>query len=219
MCCLHLNLPAVYPIVDGPLLAARGLRMSIAAEALLEAGMSILQFRWKDGVSREVYEEAKLIQQLCAESDAMFIVNDRIDVAMLLTAGAHIGQEDLPVPEVRHLLGASPVLGLSTHNEAQFRAAVEQPVDYLALGPIFGTVSKLNPDPVVGTAEFQRLARASVKPVVAIGGITRINVAEVWAAGAASAAIIGDLYPPQATKASVRARAEEWVKLAHEHRG
>ena len=212
-------MPRVYPIVDGPLLVARGLRMSIAAEALLEAGMSILQLRWKDGFSREVYEEAKAIERLCAGCQALFVMNDRIDVAGLLGAAAHIGQDDLPVADARKLLGRAQVLGLSTHNEAQFRAAVRQPVDYVALGPIFNTSSKLNPDPVVGTAELRRLATSSAKPVVAIGGISRGNVAEVWSAGAASAAIIGDLYPLQLTKASVRARAEEWMKLAHEHRG
>ena len=219
MCCLRSILPAVYPIVDGPLLGARGLRLSLAAEALLEAGMRMIQLRCKDGYSQEVHAEAQAIARMCAGSQALFIVNDRIDISMLLGAGAHVGQDDLPAADARRLLGPEPVLGLSTHNEDQFRAALSQPVNYIALGPIFGTSSKLNPDPVVGTAELERLTTLSDRPVVAIGGITRENAPEVWRAGAASAAIIGDLYPPQPTKASVRARAEEWMKLAHEHRG
>jgi thiamine-phosphate pyrophosphorylase len=108
---------------------------------------------------------------------------------------------------------------LSTHNELQFRAALEEPIDYIALGPIFATSSKLNPDPLVGTAELARLAGSSARPVVAIGGISRVNAPEVWRAGAASVAIIGDLYPAHPIKTSVRARAEEWIKIANEHCG
>jgi len=219
MCCLRVNLPPVYPIVDGPLLRARELQLTTAAEALLEAGMRILQFRWKDGYSREVFAEAQAIAGLCADCGALLVVNDRIDVAMLLGSGAHIGQDDLPPAAARKLLSTVPVLGLSTHNEEQFLAALQQPADYVALGPVFGTSSKLNPDPVVGTAELRRLAALSALPVVAIGGITRENVPEVWRAGARSAAVIGDLYPHEATKASVRERAEEWMRIAHEHCG
>ena len=219
MCCLRSNLPSVYPIVDGPLLRARGLRLTEAADALLEAGMTIVQLRWKEGYSRDAYAEARTIARLCAECSAVFLVNDRIDVAMLLGAGAHLGQDDLPAVDARKLLGDGPVLGLSTHNEWQFLTALKAPVDYVALGPIFGTTSKLNPDPVVGTSELQRLTVASNLPVVAIGGITRENAAAVWRAGAASVAVIGDLYPPESTKASVRARAEEWMRIAHEHCG
>ena len=87
----------------------------------------------------------------------MFVVNDRADIARLLDAGLHLGQDDLSPADARRVLGDGAFIGFSTHNEAQLRAAADEPVDYLALGPIFGTSSKLNPDPVVGLDELRRL--------------------------------------------------------------
>jgi thiamine-phosphate pyrophosphorylase len=220
---LCMTLPPVYPIVDGPLLTARGLRLTLAAESLLEAGMRMLQIRWKDGYSSEVYAEAQAIAEMCRQVGALLVVNDRVDVAGLLGTGVHVGQDDLPVAETRRLIGEAAVLGVSTHNISQLRAALPQRVDYVAFGPVFTTGSKLNPDPVVGVAGVEgasRIARSvNTVPLVAIGGITRESAPSVWRAGADSVAIIGDLYPSDATKASVRARAEEWTKIAHEHRG
>ncbi len=99
------------------------------------------------------------------------------------------------------------LLGFSTHNEAQLAAAANEPIDYVALGPIFGTASKLNPDPEVGVDELRRLKPLAQVALVAIGGITRQTAPEVWAAGADSIAVVGDLYP------DVRRSAEEWLKL------
>ena len=126
---------------------------------------------------------------------------------MLLDAAVHVGQDDLPPSDTRKLVGPKRIVGFSTHNEAQFRAASDEAIDYVALGPIFGTTSKLNPDPEVGVAELRRLKPLAQVPVVAIGGVTRFTAPEVWAAGADSIAVVGDLYP------DVRRSAEEWLKL------
>jgi thiamine-phosphate pyrophosphorylase len=210
-------LPRVYAILDGPTLQRRQLALADAAEALLQAGIALVQIRWKENWTGDTYRDATAVARMCAGAGAALIVNDRIDMALLLSAGAHVGQDDLPAPEARKLLGNGPLLGLSTHNEAQFAAAVASPVSYIALGPICGTVSKVNPDPVVGIASLQRLRPLSPVPVVAIGGITRRNAPDLWRAGADSVAVIGDLYPEPGTKASVRQRAEEWIAIANEY--
>jgi thiamine-phosphate pyrophosphorylase len=212
-----MTLPPVYAIVDGDVLAKRCLEVVTAAEALLEGGIRLLQLRWKSQFGRHAYEQARQIAALCANAAAQFVVNDRADIAVLLGAGVHVGQEDLIPADVRTIVGPEAFVGVSTHNEAQFAAAVEEPVSYIALGPIYGTVSKERPDPVVGVAELARLRRLWSGPLVAIGGITRERAPEVWSAGADSVAVIADLFPGQnCTKAAVRSRAEEWMRIANE---
>jgi len=129
----------------------------------------------------------------------------------LLNASLHLGQEDLSPMDVRQVLGRDSCIGFSTHNEAQLRAAAGQPADYLAIGPIFGTSSKLNPDPQVGLAELRRLRPLTDRPLVAIGGITRANARSVIEAGADSVAVIGDLFPEDG---NIRSRVEEWLRIA-----
>jgi thiamine-phosphate pyrophosphorylase len=204
----------VYAILDGPMLTARGIGLVAAAESLLDGGLRLLQIRWKQTWTADVYAEARLIAALCRGAAATLLINDRADVAKLLGTGVHLGQDDLAPSEVRSIAGADALIGYSTHNEVQFRAATGEPVDYVSLGPIFETASKQNPDPVVGLAEFARLRPIGMRPVVAIGGITLDRAVEVWRAGADSVAIIADLYPPDCTPASIRSRASEWARTA-----
>ena len=193
-----MTLPPFYPIVD----------TVAAAEALLDAGARILQFRHKSFFSRRVLEDAGRIAELCRTAGALFVVNDRADIARLLNAGLHLGQDDLAPADARRILPAPGIIGFSTHNEQQLRAGDSEPVDYLAIGPIFATGSKQNPDPVVGLDRLRALRRLTQKPLVAIGGITRASAPAVFEAGADSVAIIGDLYPDVAVK------AREWIALS-----
>jgi thiamine-phosphate pyrophosphorylase len=206
-------LPRFYPILDTGLCARRGLNIVTGAEAILAGGAKILQLRHKTHFSRDVFSQAQHIQSLCAAAGALFVINDRADMALLLDSDLHVGQDDLPPAAARRLIGPERLLGFSTHNEAQLCAALEEPVDYVALGPIFGTVSKLNPDPLVGLNELQRLRALTVKPLVAIGGITRSNASQTIEAGADSVAVIADLIPDECTPESLRARVEEWVSF------
>jgi thiamine-phosphate pyrophosphorylase len=205
-------IPDFYPVLDTELLARRGLSPVHAAEAILEAGARILQFRHKGFFSRDVFEDAQRIAGLCRAAQALFVVNDRADIAMLLSAAVHVGQDDLPPADARKIM-ESNIIGLSTHNENQLRAGDRAPVDYLAIGPIFATVSKQNPDPVLGVDRLRNLRAIASKPLVAIGGITRENAPAVLEAGADSIAVIGDLYPEACTRASLRQRAEEWLAI------
>lgn len=184
-----------------------------AAEAILQGGARILQLRQKGHFSRQAFDQARQMRRLCEQAQAVFVINDRADIAALLTAGLHLGQDDLPPAEVRKLLGPDQPIGFSTHNERQFRAALAEPVDYLALGPIFATRSKDHPDPVVGLEELARLRPITGRPLVAIGGITRVSAPAVLDAGADAVAVIGDLLPEPCTRQTVRARTEEWIQL------
>ena len=210
---IGLIVPAFYPVLDTALLSRRGIAAVDAAEAILDSDARILQLRHKGHFSRLAFDQARQIAQLCQEVQALFVVNDRADLAALLGVGLHLGQDDLPPRDARKLLSPEYPLGLSTHNEAQLRAALEEPIDYLALGPIFATHSKQNSDPVVGLEELCRLRAISDKALVAIGGITIESALAVLEAGADSVAVISGLFPKENTKQALRARTKEWLQL------
>lgn len=209
-----MRFPRVYPILNTETLAQHGIALERAAAALLEGGAGILQVRQKGHWTREVFESARRVACLCREAGAVLVVNDRADFAMLLEGGLHIGQEDLAPRDARKLIGPDALLGFSSHNLAQLSAAGGEPVDYVALGPVYPTSSKHNPDPVVGVDEVRRLRPLVEKPLVAIGGITRANAADVLNAGADSVAVISDLVPQSPTARSLRERMEEWQRIA-----
>jgi thiamine-phosphate pyrophosphorylase len=206
--------PPIYPILDTQSLAARSCKPETAAGAWLDAGARILQFRHKGQWTRAVFAQAEGIARQCRERGATFVVNDRADMAMLLGAGLHVGQDDLPPAGARRLIGREAFLGYSTHNPSQLDAAAAEPVDYVAIGPVFTTASKQNPDPVVGLDELRKCRARYGRPLVAIGGITRETARAVFAAGADSIAVIGDLIPENCTGANLRRRMEEWQQLA-----
>ena len=208
-----IELPRVYPILDTETLARRGCPPETTALALLQGGARLLQFRHKGHYSRAVFEQAERVAAHCRAAGVPLIVDDRADIALLLDAGLHLGQSDLPPRDARRLLGPPRILGFSTHNPRQFAAALAEPVDYLAFGPIFPTRSKENPDPVVGLGALQAMKKQASLPLVAIGGITRDSALQVIAAGADSVAVIHDILPETCTFSSLRARMEEWLTL------
>lgn len=202
-------LPRLYPILSTDALEQAGLHFEHTAEAMLEAGVRIIQHRHKGHWGRRLFDQAKWLNQLCLAAGIEFVINDRADIARMLGAALHIGQDDLLPADARKVLGPDLILGYSTHNEAQMTRAQSEPIDYLVLGPIFGTASKANPDPVVGLSELARLRPLTPKPLVAIGGITLDNAPSVIAAGADSVAIISGLLsdPNQ-----IRHTTEQWLK-------
>jgi thiamine-phosphate pyrophosphorylase len=205
-----MRLPRFYPILDVVTVSRRGLEAVAVVEQILEAGAAILQFRYKGHFSRSIFEDLARIADRCRQANALLVVNDRADIAHLCGAGLHLGQDDLLPSDARAITGAGALIGYSTHNEQQLRAAADEPTDYVALGPIFGTASKENPEPVVGVEELRRLRPLTNRPLVAIGGITRGNALEVIRAGADSVAVIGDVFPESG---KIRDRAKEWLDL------
>jgi thiamine-phosphate pyrophosphorylase len=205
-----LKLPRLYPILDTALLGARGCTLETAAAAMLSAGAGILQIRHKGAWTGDIFEQAERVARLCKDAGTPLVINDRADIALLLGAGLHVGQDDLSPVEARRLIGPDAMLGYSTHNENQVAGAAAEPVSYVAIGPMFATQSKANPDPVVGVERLVGLRRLTEHPLVAIGGITRGNARSVLDAGADSVAVIGDLLPVERSAARIRERMEEW---------
>lgn len=206
-----MQLPRIYPILDTGSLAARGLAPQVVADAWLGAGARILQFRHKGQWTQATLDAARQVAALCQAAGAAFIVNDRADFALLLGAGLHVGQNDLPPADARRLMGPRAVIGFSSHNPEQLVAAAAEPVDYVALGPVFATTSKRNPDPVVGIEQVRRCRTLIAKPLVAIGGITLENARQVLDAGADSIAVIAALLPSSCTARALGARMGEWL--------
>lgn len=197
----------LYVIADATAAAQAGWHLPDLADAYLQAGVRFLQLRAKDASARDFLAWTEAIARIAG--DAWVIVNDRVDVALVAgTRHVHLGQDDLPVPEARALVGAGAVIGLSTHTAAQIDAACALPVNYIAVGPVFGTQTKATGYEPVGTALVTdarlRLDRAGGVPLVAIGGISLETAADVVAAGADAVVVISDLLRGGDPRARVR---------------
>jgi thiamine-phosphate pyrophosphorylase len=188
---MRLVMPRLYVILDAGLMKASA---EVTAQQLIDSGVQLLQYRSKSGSAREVLQISRTLAAISSAGKATLFVNDRPDIAYLSGAdGVHVGQTDLGVDETRTVVGAGKWIGVSTHNEAQFRAAIATSADYVAVGPVFATKSKENPDPVVGAEFIRRMRGLTTKPIVAIGGITVERAAEVIEAGANSVAVNSDI--------------------------
>jgi thiamine-phosphate pyrophosphorylase len=211
--------PRLYAILSADLITTSEVML---AESLAEAGVAFIQYRDKNATSRALFEASSRISHALAAPHnenhrVRFILNDRPDVALLSgAAGVHVGQEDLPVEAARAICAPSGVsdfwVGVSTHNPEQVRAAAATSADYIAIGPIFATTTKKQPDPIVGTDFIRRARELTNKPLVAIGGITVERVDEVFRARADCIAVASDLIcaPDPA------ARAREYLAIADE---
>jgi thiamine-phosphate pyrophosphorylase len=205
-----LQLPQLYPILDFSFFAG----FTDPTRAIVEfartiqtTGVNWLQYRNKSGNSREMLAHARELRRAVGV-EVTLIMNDRADLALAAGFdGVHVGQDDLPVESVRRIVGPGVIIGTSTHNPEQLTFADQTDADYLAIGPVFATSSKLNPDPVVGLDGVRLVRSLTTKPLVAIGGITRANCRSVLEAGADSVAVISDLVN------NPRAAAEEFLRI------
>jgi thiamine-phosphate pyrophosphorylase len=183
------KLGPVYPITDSPQKTGRSYVQQV--RIFLESGIKFFQLRDKETEDRDLLKQLLEIRALSESYDACFIINDRIDLALASKAtGVHLGQTDLPVTTARQLLGNQAIIGLSTHNEDQFRKSLELPADYIAIGPVFTTSTKESSAPSLGTQILREFSAVIDRPLVAIGGITADNITEVLDCGADSAAMI-----------------------------
>lgn len=183
------------------------------AEMLAASGVELIQYRNKQASSRSLFEISLNLVNFLNPRHLRVIVNDRPDIARLAGAGGvHVGQEDLQVEDARAICGAERWVGVSTHTLDQVREAGKTSADYIAVGPIFATSTKRNPDPIVGVDFICRARQLTSKPMVAIGGITLERGAEVFRAGADSVAVARDLL----TAPQPGARAREFLNLAAE---
>lgn len=182
-------------MIDTAHLERLGVPATDLAEAIAAAErISITQYRHKGRFTRKRFEEAKAVCEILHRAGTLVVINDRADIAMALRAdGLHVGQDDLPPSEVRSLIGETMLLGYSTHNCDQLSHAECQLADYLAIGPVYATGSKLRPDPTVGLNGVAEARELTDKPLVAIGGITLGSAADVLASGADCVATISGL--------------------------
>ena len=203
-----IELPRLYPILDADALARAGVPLAMAAYALRDAGVRWLQYRDKRASDAEVVERMRELRAIFPAGEAMLLLNDRVHLCEAVGAdGVHIGQEDLAAKRARKILGPERLLGVSTHNVKQLRAALKTgAADYLAIGPVFATGSKDNPDPVVGLEGVKAARTLTRLPLVAIGGITSENGREVIEAGADSVAVISGLLPEDGKRMAERVR-------------
>jgi thiamine-phosphate pyrophosphorylase len=205
------TLPKLYAIIDTQLIGRLNLGIVDCAAMAMRGGAKLVQYRHKGEFTRRQWEECCYIAELAhGSAKCTFIVNDRVDIAIMSGAdGVHLGQNDLPPNVVREMTGPEMIIGVSTHNPAQTKAADAMPVDYIAIGPVYATVTKENPDPVVGLNGVSAARRATKKPLVAIGGITRDNAMQVIGAGADSVAVVRDLY----TELAVQQNTQDFLAL------
>jgi len=185
-------LPRLYAILDASRFPDTQALCRFANE-LIAGGTTLLQYRNKKDDAKEMLLQARELKR-CISHSVQLIMNDRADLCLAAGFnGVHVGQEDLSPECARKIIGSSLLLGLSTHNPQQVRIADDSSVDYVAIGPVFATSAKLNPDPIVGTDGVRAARALTRKPLVAIGGITRANCLSVLEAGADSVAVISDL--------------------------
>jgi len=184
--------PTVYPITD---VEIAGVSHAEQVVLLADGGAKFVQLREKNLPALDFYNEAKAALVVALQRGVTVIINDRVDLALALRAGGvHLGQDDLPPDAARKLLGNDAVIGYSTHNVAQAIAAAALPIDYVAIGPIFETSTKANPDPVLGLDGLRAVRKAiGDMTLVAIGGITLANAPTVIEAGADSVAVVSAL--------------------------
>jgi thiamine-phosphate pyrophosphorylase len=199
---MRLVLPRLYVILDAALITSSE---RDCAASLAEAGVRLLQYRNKSAPARRYLTSSRELAETLCRKGVSFFVNDRPDVAFLAgVAGVHVGQDDLDVEQTRRVVGRDKLVGVSTHNLEQFERAVASSADYIAVGPVFSTSSKANPDPVVGLDFIRTVRRLTDKPLVAIGGITLECAASVIEAGADSVAVISGIL--SSTSPAQRAR-------------
>jgi thiamine-phosphate pyrophosphorylase len=205
------HLPRLYAILDTCCFRDSQALFS-TAEELLAGGVTLLQYRDKSGNARQMLEQARELKRRFSASlkpsSFTFMMDDRADICLAAGfGGVHVGQEDLSPAGARKVIGDTLWLGVSTHNPEQVKEADKTSADYIAIGPVFSTTSKANPDPVIGLEGVQKARVLTHKPLVAIGGINRANCRAIIEAGADSVAVISDLMREP------RKSAEDFVRI------
>lgn len=196
---------SIYLVTDDGCLQGRAL-IDCVREAL-DGGVTLVQYRAKTASSAEMYAEALQMKALCDSFNVPLIINDRLDIAMAVgAAGVHLGQDDLPCAAARRILGEDYLIGVSAHNPAEAKAALQSGADYLGCGAVFGTATKADVKKL-GTEGLEAICKAKGLPVVGIGGVTADNYREVRAAGAEGAAIVSGILAQPDIRATVRAIA------------
>ncbi len=209
----------LYVITDAKL--SRGRSHLEVIRAAIAGGATVVQYREKEGTTRQLIEEAQALRELTRQMGVLFIVNDRVDIALAVDAdGVHVGQDDMPAPIARKLMGPGKIVGVSVDNLEQALQAERDGADYLGAGPIFATPTKPDAAPPIGLDGLAEICRRVSIPVIAIGGINEENAAAVIEAGADGVAVVSAVVAaPDVEAAARRLRAVvETARAARQHR-
>ena len=205
----HERLRGIYVILDSEVSAKRSLEDTLRQS--LAGGARIFQYRNKRASMREACLEAMVLRKIAGDSHALFLVNDRCDLAMAVDAdGVHLGQDDLPVADARAMLGPDRVIGLSTHTPSQVCEASRLPIDYIGYGPVFPTNSKPDHAPVVGIEGLRDIRPLITVPIFAIGGMTLDTVGLVHATGIDGVAVLSAIYHSSSVTSAVQELRASW---------
>lgn len=190
------------------------------ARMAIKGGADTIQFRQKIGTTREMIEIVRQLKKLCKDSGVTLIVNDRLDVAIAADAdGVHLGKDDFPIPQARKLLGESLIIGGSAASLEEAQKCLAEGADYIGFGPVYPTTSKADAGPVTGIELLKQAVAAIPLPIIAIGGISVENTAEVMRAGARGIAVISAVCcqknPEQATRALSQALQTKTLRGNH----
>ena len=203
--------PRLYTIADAGVLAAWGISLEEFARGLRAAGVTLVQYRDKNGSPQGVLRATSILCEALSGSGCCLIMNDRADLAVLANFdGVHVGQDDLSPEDACRVVGPAKIVGVSTHTNEHVRVAEQTSADYIAIGPVFATTTKADTEPVVGLEGVRRARALTTKPLVAIGGITRANARSAIEAGADSVAVISGLL---AEGESVERVARDFLEL------
>ena len=207
---------SLYVITDAKL--SRGRSHWEVIRAAIAGGATVVQYREKEGTTRQMIEEARALRELARQAGVLFIVNDRVDIALAVDAdGVHVGQDDMPAPLARKLLGAGKIVGVSVDNLEQALQAERDGADYIGAGPIFATPTKPDAAPPIGVEGLAQICRRVSIPVVAIGGINAENAGPIVEAGAAGVAVVSAVVAAPDVEAAAR-RLREAVERARMER-
>ncbi|MCS7179540.1 MAG: thiamine phosphate synthase [Anaerolineae bacterium] len=194
---------SLYVITDAGL--SRGRSHLEVIRAAIAGGATVVQYREKEGMTRRMIEEARALRELACQTGVLFIVNDRVDIALAVDAdGIHVGQDDMPAPLARKLMGPEKIVGVSVDNLEQALQAERDGADYVGAGPIFATPTKPDAAPPIGLEGLAEICRRVSIPVIAIGGINEENAARVIAAGAAGIAVVSAVVAAPDVEAAAR---------------
>lgn len=199
---------SLYLVTDSRLIGQKNL-LSVV-EPALKGGVKVVQFREKSMEAKEIFDVAMELRALTSKYNVPLIINDRLDIALAVDAdGVHLGQLDLPVEKVRQILGANKLIGFTVHNEAQAKAANQMDVDYVVAAPVFRTNTKLDTRGLLGFDGLRSILKVSKKPVIAAGGISLKNIAEVVDMGVDGVVVVN----PIMTSDDPQLSAEKFVNM------
>lgn len=204
-----------YYFITDENLSLRGIEEDV--KIACEAGVKIIQYRSKNASSKKMYEEAYKLRRICKNYNVKFLVNDRVDIALAVDAdGVHLGQDDMPYPVARKLLGKKKIIGVSTHNINEARIAYFSNVDYIGVGAIYETKTKKGVTKPKGPRIIEEIKKHVDIPIVAIGGINMDNFKDVINAGANGLCAISDIVSSESMQERISIINEEFKNLNKE---